>query len=74
MAFEMTVFPPRTTEYLTKINVRHRNPLVIVRGIKKNPKQYRLLPLPLFASQNLKVRPYCSRHNTYQTQDLEESR
>ena len=41
---------------------------------KRLSEQFKLLPFPLVASQNLKVRPYCWGYHMLQSQDLEISR
>lgn len=44
---------------------------VVVWGILETTEKCRVLPLPIVASQNLKVRHYYGRLQMFQTQDLE---
>lgn len=74
-----------TNKEITSISAifkRTRNKSLGMRNLRFNcrlgkskwlPKQYSLLLLPLVASQRLKIKPYCWRHNTLQTQDSQDS-
>lgn len=60
MSLELTMLPSRLIDRLTKMQKLDLRNYVLNSGKARSfPKQYRLLPLSLLASQRLKLSLYC---------------